>query len=381
MNQLSSVIGPRRRTARVVLAAALAAATGVLVAVPAAQAGSATPDGYAPQVADRAAAALRAGTGLSTAQAMQRLASQPARLALGERLVAELGAVAAGFWFDQKAGTVVVNVTDPAALATVRRAGAVARLVARSSAALDSAQARLTAGQPVDTAVGVDVAANQVVVQIGSKAAGPGLASLLDRAGRLGTAVRVERISGSFSTLLEGGWPIVGSGGGRCSLGFNTSYGTAVTAGHCTQGIPQWWDGWSGQYFGPSIAVNFPGDDFGLIRNDGGLPQNGWVYLYNGGYQDIVTAADPYYGLSICKSGSTSGLTCGTVFNTNVTICYAQGCVGGLAQSNTYAAPGDSGGSWFTGGYAVGLTSGGGGGWNYFQPVVEALQRYGVWVY
>src|SRR5262249_5654204 len=100
-----------------------------------------------------------------------------------------------------------------------------------------------------------------------------------------------------------------------------------------------------------------------------------------GYFQDIVTAADPYYGLSICKSGSTSGLTCGMVFNTDVTVCYPQGCVDGLAQSDTYAAPGDSGGSWFTGEYAIGLTSGGGGGWTFFQPVVEALQRYGVWVF
>jgi streptogrisin D len=371
------------RVARTLLAAVLTVAAGILVAVPTAQAGSDRPDGYATVVADRAADALTGATGLSTAQAMQRLASQPARQALGERLVAELGASAAGFWLDQKADAVVVNVVDQLAAAAVRRAGATARIVPRSTAALESIRTQLTATQPADTAVGVDVAANQVVVQIGAKAPrGAALSTLVDTAGNLGPAVRIEEIKGSFSTLIEGGYPIVGSGGGRCSLGFNTTGSTAVTAGHCTQGIPQWWEGCCGNgYFGPSVAVNFPGDDFGLIRNDGGLAQNGWVYLYNGQFQDIVTAANPYYGLSICKSGSTSGLTCGTVYNTNVTICYPQGCVGGLAQSNTYAAPGDSGGSWFTGGYAVGLTSGGGGGWTYFQPVVEALQRYGVWVF
>lgn len=52
----------------------------------------------------------------------------------------------------------------------------------------------------------------------------------------------------------------------------------------------------------------------------------------------------------------------------------------GLARSNAYTAPGDSGGPWFNGGYAIGMTSGSAGGWGYFQPVLEALQYYGLWV-
>jgi hypothetical protein len=126
--------------------------------------------------------------------------------------------------------------------------------------------------------------------------------------------VRTEHLNGSFSTLISGGYPIVGAGGGRCSLGFNTTGNTGVTAGHCTAGIPQWWEGCcGGGYYGPSIAANFPGDDFGLIRNDGGLFQPGDVYLYNGAFQDIVTAAWPYYGEFVYKSGSTTGLTWGYV--------------------------------------------------------------------
>ncbi|MGH8574167.1 MAG: S1 family peptidase [Gammaproteobacteria bacterium] len=275
-----------------------------------------------------------------------------------------------------------MNVVDQQAATKAQQAGAAARVVAHSTARLESARDSLAATLPADASVGIDVAANQLVVQIGPNADGAKLSTLVDRANRLGSMVRVERVKDSFSMLIEGGYPIVGSGGGRCSLGFNTTGGTGVTAGHCTQGIPQWWEGCCGSgYFGPSVAVNFPGDDFGLIRNDGGLAQNGWVYLYNGGFQDIVNAGDPYYGLYVCKSGSTTGLTCGYVYATGVTICYAEGCVGGLAQSDAYAAPGDSGGSWFSGGTAVGLTSGGGGGWTFFQPVVEALNRYGVWVF
>jgi len=378
---MSTNIRLRGRVARAVLAATLTAAAGFLVGVPTAQAGPTTPDGFNPVVADKAAAAMTAETKLSTADAMRRLATQQTRVALGERLVKEVGASSAGFWLDQSNDTVVVNVVDERAAAAVRKAGATAKLVEHNTAKLESVRDRLAATLPVDASVGIDVAANQVVVQIGPKATGAKLTGLQSSAAALGSLVRVTKVDESFTTLIEGGYPIVGASGGRCSLGFNTTGGTAVTAGHCTQGIPQWWEGCCGSgYFGPSVAVNFPGDDFGLIRNDGGLAQNGWVYLYNGQFQDIVSAADPYYGLYVCKSGSTSGLTCGYVYATGVTICYAQGCVGGLAQSNTYAAPGDSGGSWFNGGYAIGLTSGGGGGWTYFQPVVEALSRYGVWV-
>lgn len=360
-----------------ILFAAAVVTAGVVVGAPGAQAGDQLA-GYTPVVADRSAGALADSTGLSTADAVQRLATQQARADLGARLVEQAGASSAGFWLDQTAGTVVVNVTDQAAADAVRRAGATATVVQRGTAELEAIRDRLTKGQPADTAVGIDVPGNQVVVQVGAKARG----AFTDAAATFGTAVRVEQRDTSFTTLIDGGYPIVGSGGGRCSLGFTTTGNTGVTAGHCTAGIPQWWEGCcGGGYYGPSVAVSFPGNDFGLIRNDGGRYQGGAVYLYNGGFQDIWTAANPYPGLGVCKSGSTSGLTCGQVYQVGVTICYAQGCVGDMAQSNAYAAPGDSGGSWFSGGTAVGLTSGGGGGWTYFQPVVEALNAYGVWVF
>jgi streptogrisin D len=372
---------------RRVVRAALAAATAITLVplgLSSAHAAPATPDrlsSYAPSLIDIAATELGKHEGLSRDAALQRLASQPARIALGEQLVDKLGTHAAGMWLDQANDAVVVNVIDEAAAATVRAAGATAQVVAHSMAELESVRDALTTGQPTDTAVGIDVKANQVTVQVGKTARGTA-AGLLAAAARFGNTVRVEHINDSFSTLISGGYPIVGASGGRCSLGFNTTGNTGVTAGHCTQAIPQWWEGCCGWgYYGPSVAANFPGDDFGLISNDGGLWQPGDVYLYNGWYQDIIDASWPYYGEFVYKSGSTTGLTWGWVYATGVTICYQQGCVGDLAQSDAYAAPGDSGGSWFDGPYAVGLTSGGGGGWTFFQPVVEALWAYGVWVY
>ena len=70
----------------------------------------------------------------------------------------------------------------------------------------------------------------------------------------------------------------------------------------------------------------------------------------------------------------------------NATVNYAEGTVSGLIRTNVCAEPGDSGGSLFAGGTALGLTSGGSGncstgGTTYFQPVTEALSRYGVSVF
>lgn len=369
----------RSRGIRALLVGA-AAVVALPMGLPSASADSVRiPTGFEPVVAETAAQGLGQQSGLDRATAMERLGTQATRVELGERLVNQLGASAAGMWLDQQAGTVVVNVVDEQAAAKVRAAGAAAQVVSRTTAQLEAIQNQLLNGQPTNTTVGIDVKANQIVVQVGKGAVA---GRLIAAAAKFGSAVRVEHVNGSFSTMISGGYPIVGSGGGRCSLGFNTTGNTGVTAGHCTQGIPQWWEGCcGGGYYGPSVGISFPGNDFGLIRNDGGLYQPGNVYLYNGGYQDISAALNPYYGLYVCKSGSTTGLTCGYVYATNVTICYAQGCVGGLAQSNAYAAPGDSGGSWFNGGYAIGLTSGGGGGWTYFQPVVEALNAYGVWIF
>lgn len=336
----------------------------------------ALPAGYGESVATEAIATLTA-EGLTAAEATDLLSAQPSLIATGERVVDAVGADAAGMYLDQDAAAVVVNVVDAADVATVEKNGATARVVEHSMADLTAARDTLSKVLPADTAAGIDVRANQVVVQIGESAAD--VSALTAVSEQFGDLVRTDRLAGSFGTAISGGDAITGSGG-RCSLGFSTTGNTGITAGHCTQAISSWTDA-AGNYYGPSIAANFPGQDYGLIRNDGGLAQPGDVNLYNGSYQDITGAADPYAGLSVCKSGSTTGLTCGTVTQTGMTICYAQGCVNNMAESTAAVNPGDSGGAWFAGGTAVGITSGMGGGFSYFQPVVPGLNMYGVNVF
>ncbi|MGB3443154.1 MAG: S1 family peptidase [Actinophytocola sp.] len=336
----------------------------------------ALPAGYGESVATEAVATLTAD-GLTTAEATDLLSAQPDLIATGERVLDRVGADSAGMYLDPASAAVVVNVVDSADVATVESAGATARVVDHSMAELTAARDAVAKVQPANTAAGIDVRDNQVVVRIADTATGLGALTAVTE--RFGDLVRTEHVAGAFDTAISGGDAITGSGG-RCSLGFNTTGNTGITAGHCTGSISSWNDA-AGNYYGPSIAANFPTQDYGLIRNDGGLAQPGDVNLYNGGYQDINGAADPYVGLSVCKSGSTTGLTCGQVTQVGITICYSQGCVYNMAESTAYVQPGDSGGAWFAGGTAIGITSGMGGGYSYFQPVVPGLNLYGVSVF
>ncbi|MDQ1646953.1 MAG: streptogrisin [Cryptosporangiaceae bacterium] len=331
----------------------------------------------------QAIAALAGQTGLSPAAAAARLSAQSAQTALGERVTARLGAKASGFWLRSPDGAAVVDVTDAAAVPVVKAAGANARLVSRSAAALAATQRRLERLLTPGTSVGTDVVANQVVVTV--TAAARHTDALVTAARRSGDAVRIDHTGGSLVPAISGGHPIdylnqdIG-----CSLAFNVTGGYALTAGHCTAINAQWENGNNNRYFGPSVRTNFPGDDFGLIRNDGRLTQSGDVYLYPGGLsQDITGAASNYVGQFVCKSGRTTGTTCALIDKINVTVDYAQGSVYGLVQSGLCVRPGDSGGAVFQGGDAKGIVSGVqlGTCTSFYQPVLEALQVYGVSVF
>ncbi|MFE3709558.1 S1 family peptidase, partial [Streptomyces scopuliridis] len=150
--------------------------------------------------------------------------------------------------------------------------------------------------------------------------------------------------------------------------------------GHCTNISSSW-------SIGTRAGTSFPTNDYGIIRHSNAAAADGRVYLYNGSYQDITSAANPSVGQSVRRSGSTTGVHSGTVTGLNATVNYGGGdIVYGMIQTNVCAEPGDSGGSLFAGSTALGLTSGGSGncssgGTTFFQPVVEALNAYGVSVF
>ncbi|MFE6779737.1 S1 family peptidase [Streptomyces sp. NPDC057702] len=275
----------------------------------------------------------------------------------------------------------------PAAEATA--AGASTELAAaRASAAGDAVRSADVAG----TAWYVDKATNTLVVTVDSTVGRAGISRLRHAAGDRAGAIRVERTPGTLAPLSAGGDAIHATDW-RCSAGFNARNARGeyfiLTAGHCTDGKPSWYTGSDHRTrIGGTVGSSFPGNDYGLVRYDNrALTHPGTVNLHNGSTRDIRKAANPTVGQRVQRSGSTTGLRGGKVTGVNATVNYGGGdVVTGLVQTTVCAEPGDSGGALFSGTTALGLTSGGSGdcsagGTTFFQPVREALSRYGVTVY
>jgi streptogrisin B len=234
------------------------------------------------------------------------------------------------------------------------------------------------------TAWYTDKATNTLVVTVDSTVSQAEIAKIKKTAGAGAEAIRIERTSGTFNKLISGGDAIYRSGGGRCSLGFNVRNSSGayhfLTAGHCTDGYPSWSS--SAGYLGPTVGSSFPVNDYGLVRHDNSQSKPGTV-----GSQDITRAANPTVGQFVYRRGSTTGTHSGYVTGLNATVNYGGGdIVYGMIQTNVCAEPGDSGGPLYYGTTAFGLTSGGSGncssgGTTFYQPVVEALNAYGMSVY
>ncbi|MFE4450360.1 S1 family peptidase [Streptomyces sp. NPDC056796] len=259
-----------------------------------------------------------------------------------------------------------------------------------TKAELTSASSAVLGADIAGTAWYTEASTGKVVVTVDSTVTAAEIATIKKSVTDSGAKADVKRTDGTFNKLIAGGQAIY-AGGGRCSLGFNVRSGStyyALTAGHCTEIGSTWYTN-SGQTttLGTRAGSSFPGNDYGLIRHSSSAAADGRVYLYNGSYQDITTAANPTVGQSVKRSGSTTGVHSGTVTGLNATVNYGGGdIVSGLIQTNVCAEPGDSGGSLFSGTTALGLTSGGSGnctsgGTTFFQPVVEALNAYGVSVF
>jgi len=303
--------------------------------------------------------------------------------ALAARLDSQFGSLDAGSYIDA-AGKVVVNVTDAATAKSVTAAGATARMVAHSGAALAAADSSLkTSLKTPGTAFAVDPVGNHVVVTADSTVTGAKLAAVKATVAKLGSAATLQSVPGTLTTKISGGDAIYVSGA-RCSLGFNVrdSAGNRyfLTAGHCTNIGATWSNG--STTLGTRAGTSFPGNDFGIVRyTNTSIAKPGAV-----GSQDITSAGTPSVGQTVYRRGSTTGVHSGRVTALNATVNYSQGSVSGLIRTTVCAEPGDSGGSLYSGTTAYGLTSGGSGncssgGTTFFQPVTEPLGVYGVSVY
>ncbi|MFI0240720.1 S1 family peptidase [Streptomyces sp. NPDC016845] len=237
------------------------------------------------------------------------------------------------------------------------------------------------------TAWAVDAKTKQVVVTVDESVSQAEIARIKQEAGSAAGAIQIKHTPGTFNKLISGGDAIYASSW-RCSLGFNVKNSAGadyfLTAGHCTDGAGTWWSN-SGHTttLGTTAGSSFPGNDYGLVRyTNTSVTKSGAV-----GSVDITRAATPSVGTTVTRRGSTTGIHSGRVTALNATVNYGGGdVVSGLIQTTVCAEPGDSGGPLYGGTTAYGLTSGGSGncssgGTTFFQPVVEALNAYGMHVF
>ncbi|MFJ1734308.1 S1 family peptidase [Streptomyces sp. NPDC088254] len=257
-----------------------------------------------------------------------------------------------------------------------------------SAAELGSASGAVLKADVPGTAWTVDTKTNRVVVTADSTVSEAEIAKIKKQAGADADALTIKRTEGRFQKYIQGGDAIYTSSW-RCSLGFNVRDSAGnyyfLTAGHCTDGAGTWYSN-SGRstVLGPTTGSSFPTNDYGIVRySNTSIAKAGTA-----GGVDITRAANPTVGTTVYRDGSTTGTHSGRVTALNATVNYGGGdVVYGMIQTNVCAEPGDSGGSLYgSNGVAYGLTSGGSGdctsgGTTFFQPVVEALNAYGVSVF
>jgi hypothetical protein len=336
-------------------------------------------------------AAMERDLGLNADAAHVRVAQELKAVDVIEKLKTSTGNKFGGAWLVD--GELKVAVTDAALTSEVTAAGATPVLVANSASKLEEAKKALdklyhatglnTRSETGIAAFYVDVTANKLVLEALSTSTAHA-ADLAKQVGLVEGEFEVRTVAAMPSTFVtvRGGDPYYISGTARCSVGFSVTTGF-VSAGHCGKaGAPATTS--SGASLGTFSGSVFPGSgDFSYIRGSSGNTFSGTINNYAGGSIAVSGSTASGVGASICRSGSTTGVHCGTVRSLGATVNYSQGSVTGLTQTNVCAEPGDSGGSWYSGSQAQGVTSGGSGdctsgGTTYFQPVNEILSTYGL---
>ncbi|WP_410658467.1 S1 family peptidase [Amycolatopsis sp. lyj-112] len=319
--------------------------------------------------------ALQRDLGLTAGQALARIQSETAAGTLEQSLASTLAGSFGGASYNEATGKLRVGVTDAAKLDQVRASGAEAELVAFSASQLDSTVDKLNAGERnADGAItgwGVDTKTNRVTLSILEGGSGS-VNSFLEKTGVDRSTVSVVETT-SVPTLkydVRGGDAYYINNSSRCSIGFSVN-GGFLTAGHCGPGTVT---GSNRVAMGSFARVSFPTNDYGHVRvNSNWVPRG----IINNGTR-VSGSNVAATGASVCKSGSTTGWTCGTVGAKNQTVRYAEGTVYGMTATNVRSQAGDSGGSFIAGNQAQGMLSGGNSSVTYFFPVRPALSATGT---
>ncbi|MBH5333377.1 S1 family peptidase [Streptomyces pactum] len=364
--------------------------------------GTASTGRYQPEMVQ----ALAASLGVSEQDAVDRLDRQDAQQAelAGLR---KSGISDDGAFFDAS-GDLIVNAEEASDVARIEKAGLTARVPARGQAALDKIKAELDAAASTRVPSGVvawsvDLAADKVTVKVNDDR-GAAAKAFLAKAAEHGSAVRIVRGQEKLApqaAIYPGSKMTINNTSGWCSVGYGARDQAGnqylVTAGHCVSDLPTL--RYDGTAFAKGVKTRFA---LGTRSVDMGIAS-----VYSG--HSITTSVGTWgqsspiavkgssraaSGAALCKSGATTGWTCGTVGSYNVTVTYKDQnggpdtVVSGLATSSVCTEGGDSGGAYISGNQAQGMTSGGpigqqcsgvnSRGSSYFQPLDDTLRYYGL---
>jgi streptogrisin C len=357
---------------------------------------------------DPAAVALADEWRVPVEEAQARIDRQEPAEELAEQAQRVFGDRHAGVWIDQAnrgaitvgfAGTVDQRTLDALAK-EYGLTGHVAGVPVRHSLAalqriLDTLAGDLAAvneGAAVPLSLGLRTDLNQVELTAPSSPT-TAQASFVERARtELGDAVTVSGSDAVPETTacafpycdqpLRGGLAI--HAGVTCSGGFTArskvdSELYLLTAGHCAAAAPNstWWTKFANNSvhnIGKPWNWKFgaAGDMAILsINNEPGWNPQPWVYVTasNGGYPTVTNSAytikktglsGGLIGKYLCKTGQTSGTSCGKLQAVGVTVSYSGGpTVQNLGKASIKVCKGDSGGPVYVKHVAYGLVSGG----------------------
>ena len=413
MKRKKVVIGSAAGAAVMSIAAALLASTGgsasgalphgTQAQVPAASAdgdqgsntpdSSSTPDSKAPggrqavqDVPFGEADALAKTLKVTRAQAVQRLQVQSVNADKADTIDQKLGDKGAGSWLDPNTGAVQTNVLDAQAASVAKAAGATPHLVANSQSALDALQAKLDAmgdAAPKGATWGVDITTDKLVLTVMPQTTPLDVTTFLTKAGIIGLdltkiAVHHDGRGLKFRGLIGGDDTEIYSHGtlqGWCSVGFLATRPNGqrvmLTAGHCTLLGNEYRRDPDHKRVGFVKEHHFSTKgDWSVVPIDkprSWNPTGPYVNMHaSKGFKVVSVKGSKTapIGAWVCKSGRTTGWTCGRITSRGWSGQIDAGpdgtfTVSGLTGSSICGAGGDSGGSVMWHNQAQGMVSAG----------------------
>jgi hypothetical protein len=318
------------------------------------------PDRVSPAILN----AVATSEGTTAEEARQRLARQADLARLAETIAATLPpARTAGLYIDQRAGELVVNATTPGASGPKRKDMREVP-VRYSSNDLDRAATTVAAAVAATGATGltwaVDVRVNAVVIAVSTgNARLPATKALLAQAAALGPVVQTRTVKsvegtakGKAMSEAAGEEVAAGDKAGSCSVAWpvrdREGNDAILTAGHCVHDYTKVWTH-AGHALGRVVVHSYGPRDFGVIRQEpgGGTRLGDKVNLYDGSYATLTGQSSAPVGSIICKSGATSGLSCGAITAERISSVGGGKFLENLVGMRMCSDYGDSGGAVF----------------------------------